>query len=288
MTEIKGIDISKWQGELSDSTVIRMIQAGIKFAYVKASQGSGSQDLHFEHNAMVLLASGMKVGAYHFVTNDRADMQYDNFLGQLGKFTWGLPPALDCEAYTSVGTNLFSESELMTYPGIFSFSDSKISVSPSGNMIGRYSVYGLAYPTQAVVDAIGIKLTAWMNAQPSLQDFGWPVIYTNASSGNRIFTSQTMSRYLLWVANWNAANKPPLVTPSKPAVWKNTPHFIWQYAVEYGTDFGDPGTQYDRDRWGPLMPFPDDEPEPPPPDEHSIEMTIKKSGKVYSGILEAK
>ena len=252
MSEIKGIDISKWQGELSDSTVINMIRAGIKFAYVKASQGSGSQDPHFEHNAMVLLASGMLVGAYHFVTNDNG--QYDNFLGQLGKFTWTLPPALDCEAYTSVAGSI------------------------------RDTVYGLAYPTQAIVDAMGIKLTAWMKTQPSLSGFVYPSIYTNASSGNRIFTSQTMSRYLLWIANWTTNP-----VPAKPAVWKNTPHFIWQYAVEYGIDFGDPGTQYDRDRWGPLMPFPDDEPEPPPPDEDSIEVTIKTNdNKIYTGTLEAK
>lgn len=259
MSEILGIDVSRWQGELSDATVIRMIQAGIQFAYVKASQGSGSQDPCFEHNVMVLQASGMAVGAYHFVTNDNASQQYDNFLGQLGKFTaWGLPPALDCEAYTSVAGSI------------------------------RDTVYGLAYPTQAIVDAMGIKLTAWMGTQPSLDDYDFPAIYTNQSSGNKIFTSATMARYLLWIANWNSPGKPPLVAPNKPAVWKNVPHFIWQYAVKDGADFGDPGTQYDRDRWGTLMPFPDDDEPEPPPEEDSIEVTIKQNGKIYTGILEAK
>ena len=133
---------------------------------------------------------------------------------------------------------------------------------------------------------MGRSLTQWMTTQPSLVDFVYPSVYTNASSGNKIFTSATMSRYLLWVANWNSPGKPPLATPSKPAVWRDTPHYVWQYAVQDGSDFGDPGTQYDRDRWGTLMPFPGDE--PPPPDDDVIEVTIKQDGKIYTGTLEAK
>lgn len=261
MAEILGIDISKWQSELSDATVANMVQAGIQFAYVKASQGAASQDIRYEHNVMVLMAAGMAVGAYHFVTNDRADLQYNNFLAQLSKFpTWQLPPALDCEAYTQTSGRL--------------------------EMSVRDVAYGLSYPSQAVVDAMGRSLTQWMTTQPDLVDFVYPSIYTNASSGNKIFTSSTMSRYLLWIANWNSPGKPPLVTPNKPAVWRDTPHYVWQYAVQDGADFGDAGTQYDRDRWGPLLPFPGDE--PPPPDEDVIEVTIKQDGKIYAGTLEAK
>lgn len=299
MTEILGIDISKWQSELSDSTVANMVQAGIQFAYVKASQGAASQDVRFEHNVMVLQASGVLVGAYHFVTNDNASQQYDNFLAQLSKFpVWGLPPALDCEAYTSGGMDglAYSLRELQTFwqandefvreliecEGVF-----KYAISPDGKTVGVYDTSALSYPSQAIVDAMGIKLTAWMDTQPSLEDYAFPSIYTNQSSGNKIFTSATMSRYLLWIANWNSPGKPPLVAPNKPAVWKDTPHYVWQYAVQDGNDFGDPGTQYDRDRWGPLLPFPGT-PEPPPPDEDTIEVTIKQNGKVYAGTLEAK
>ena len=256
---IQGLDISHWQGKLSIEAVGRMIGAGIRFVYVKATQGLGYIDDCFENNVMMLQNTGIQIGAYHFVTNDDAGKQWKNFKAQLDKFTWQLPPALDCEAYTPQG---------MFAPGEAVASD---------------TVLGLTYPAETIIDAIGRQVTIWMASQPTLKGYVYPVVYTNCGSGNIIFKTAVMKRYLLWVANWNVAS------PCIPKVWKGKDYFIWQDYVERdGTKYGlPPNTPVDHDVWGSLLPFPGDEPTPPPPTDE-IEMTLKQAGIIYAGKLEIK
>ena len=148
-----------------------------------------------------------------------------------------------------------------------------------------WQTYGLSYPTESAIDFIGRQLTTVMAADPRWVDYEYPAIYTNASSGNKIFRTSAMSRYPLWVANWSTPGKPPLTEPTKPAVWKGVDYYVWQDGVIDGTPYGIAG-KVDHDVWGQLIPFPGDEPEPPPP-SNEIEVTIKEpDGTKWAGKLQ--
>lgn len=290
---IVGVDLSHWQGKLNDAAAQKMLRQNVRFAWVKASQGASWQDDCFANNAGVLQRNGILTGAYHFVTTDDAVSQYANFVQTMGSYAWDLPPALDCEAYTAVGVNVYAIRELETFEAAWiSFSLAAVAdgfranVLPGEDTYAIWSTYGVSYPSQATADAIGRNLAAWMAKQPSLKAFTQPAIYTNQSSGNRIFTSSAMSKYPLWVANWNTAGKPPLEKPNVPAIWKGLGYLAWQDGViKDASDYGINGA-LDHNVWGTLMPFPEDgEPEPEPTGE--IHVTLKyPNGIVYSGKLQ--
>ena len=231
---IEGLDVSHWQGELSDEAIVKMVLKGVKFAYVKFSQGKDMADDRAEHNAMALQAAGILTGAYHFVTRDNALEQYSWFLRCVGDFKMDLPPAMDCEKNTD-GT----------------------------------------FPTQAIVDVMGRKLTDWMKTQPKLAAYPYPAIYTNPSYGNKIFTDKIMGRYLLWIAHWRVEE------PRPPTVWTGQSYFIWQDGVVEGAPYGIVG-QVDHDVWGPYMPFPGSQPA-----TNEMVATLKyPDGSVFQGMVK--
>ena len=64
MTAYKGIDVSKWQGEINWSKVKN---AGIQFAMIRATFGWGEyKDKCFEYNYKNAKEVGIAVGAYHY------------------------------------------------------------------------------------------------------------------------------------------------------------------------------------------------------------------------------
>ncbi|MCY8141840.1 GH25 family lysozyme [Bacillus haynesii] len=60
---IKGIDVSHWQGNINWKKVAG---DGIKFAFIKATEGTTLKDNKFETNISGANAAGLKTGAYHF------------------------------------------------------------------------------------------------------------------------------------------------------------------------------------------------------------------------------
>ena len=62
--EIHGIDVSKYQG-LIDWDQVR--NAGVKFAWIKATEGGDHTDAQFWRNWTAAKAAGIPRGAYHFV-----------------------------------------------------------------------------------------------------------------------------------------------------------------------------------------------------------------------------
>ncbi|MFO1142621.1 MAG: GH25 family lysozyme [Amaricoccus sp.] len=72
-------------------------QQGVKFVYIKATQGASYVDPQYEPNEEAIAAAGIDRGAYHFLTAaDAPDDQWQNFLGAT-KIALPLPPALDLE-----------------------------------------------------------------------------------------------------------------------------------------------------------------------------------------------
>ncbi len=62
-TEFRGIDVSKWQGNIKWDLVK---EAGIEFAMIRATYGSGSVDPMFETNYKGAKDNGIAVGIYHY------------------------------------------------------------------------------------------------------------------------------------------------------------------------------------------------------------------------------
>lgn len=89
-----GIDVSHYQGVIDWAAVTA---AGIKFAYVKATEGSTYTDPLFAYNVAGARAAGLLVGAYHYMQPSvSVQAQAEHFLAVAGTLL-DLPPALDVE-----------------------------------------------------------------------------------------------------------------------------------------------------------------------------------------------
>jgi len=75
---IIGCDISHHQGEAIDWN--KMAAAGVKFIYIKCSQGIDIKDHDFEANMKGARSVGILPGPYHFVTADSPYKQYEWYL----------------------------------------------------------------------------------------------------------------------------------------------------------------------------------------------------------------
>lgn len=61
--EVQGVDVSHYQGEVNWS---KIQQAGISFAFIKATEGSRSVDERFLENWQDAAETDLCIGAYHF------------------------------------------------------------------------------------------------------------------------------------------------------------------------------------------------------------------------------
>lgn len=244
--------------------------AGVQGAYIKVSQGRSHRDEAAKQHYDAAKAAGLLTGFYHFCTNDNGIEQYENFknaANAIGKTD--LPPALDCEAYTSINGVIYSENdieELLSHGRPYSI----VIGADNAYLYDQEDLletYALTYPSQDVVDVIGRRL---LKNHPDV------AIYTNIGSGNRIFTKPVFgTRYKLWVAHWGVDK------PSLPAVWKGKPYMCWQKGVYPGEEYGVDG-KIDVNEWGTAIPWPGavepEPPEPPAPSQPAI-IRIKQGDK---------
>jgi lysozyme len=93
---IHGIDVSKFQGDIDWSAVA---DSGVKFAWIKATEGGDNADARFQANWTGAKAAGVPHGAYHFVYWCRPPMEeMANFEQNAPVEDDALPPVLDVEA----------------------------------------------------------------------------------------------------------------------------------------------------------------------------------------------
>jgi lysozyme len=95
-TIVRGIDVSKWQGQV-DWRAVRA--AGIRFAFVRVSDGTTILDPTFAQNWPAARAAGVMRGAYQYFRPEEDPIeQADRLLATMGPLRAGdLPPALDLE-----------------------------------------------------------------------------------------------------------------------------------------------------------------------------------------------
>jgi lysozyme len=93
---IHGIDVSKFQGEI-DWPAVKT--AGVRFAWIKATEGGDHLDEKFAQNWQEARAAGVPRGAYHFVYWCRPPLEEIGWFEQnVPVEPDALPPVLDVEA----------------------------------------------------------------------------------------------------------------------------------------------------------------------------------------------
>lgn len=96
-TQIKGIDVSKWQGEID----WKKVKAdGVEFAFIRAGYWTNYTDPYFEKNYNNAKAAGVKVGAYHYsyaLTAAQAKKEAEFMLTLLKNKQFDYPVAFDLE-----------------------------------------------------------------------------------------------------------------------------------------------------------------------------------------------
>ena len=93
---IHGIDVSKFQGDIDWNAVA---YSGVKFAWIKATEGGDRADARFQANWEGAKAAGIPHGAYHFVYWCRPPLEeINNFEQNAPVEDDALPPVLDAEA----------------------------------------------------------------------------------------------------------------------------------------------------------------------------------------------
>ena len=94
---VQGVDVSHYQG-IIDWEVLA--GENIDFAFIKATEGSGTQDTRFEYNWEEAHKTDLKVGAYHFFSFDsEGSTQADNYIATVPVNDNALPPVIDVEFY---------------------------------------------------------------------------------------------------------------------------------------------------------------------------------------------
>src|SRR5690606_18668364 len=135
MATVQGIDVSHWQGSINWNSVY---SAGIRFAYMKATEGTSYLDPRFDSNYINSYNAGLIRGAYHFALPDRSSGAAQARLLVENGGRWSgdgktLPPALDIE-YNPYGSDCYGLSQSAMRNWIKDFSDTTKSLA------GRYPV----------------------------------------------------------------------------------------------------------------------------------------------------
>lgn len=92
---VKGIDVSRHQGNID---WVKVADAGIRFVWIKATEGGDYLDPKFRRNWLLSRAAGLRRGAYHFVYWCRpAKEQAAWFVANVPADPDALPPVLDVE-----------------------------------------------------------------------------------------------------------------------------------------------------------------------------------------------
>ncbi len=93
--EVHGIDVSKYQGDIDWDSVREL---GVRFAWIKATEGGDHVDDKFARNWVAAKAAGVPRGAYHFAYWCRpAEEQAAWFTANVPADPDALPPVLDVE-----------------------------------------------------------------------------------------------------------------------------------------------------------------------------------------------
>ena len=110
--EVKGIDVARYQGDI-DWEIIS--SQSIKFAFIKATEGSSYSDPTFDVNIIESRNNGIYSSAYHFFSAESSGKtQAENFIKIVSPYIIDLPPVLDFEIPKTVNDkeNIVKEAQV--------------------------------------------------------------------------------------------------------------------------------------------------------------------------------
>ena len=100
---IHGVDVSSYQGKIDWH---ELEAQNVRFAYIKATEGSGHVDKCFSDNWRAVSETDIKAGAYHFFSfESTGKAQADNFIFTVPVASDTLPPVVDLEYYGNHARN---------------------------------------------------------------------------------------------------------------------------------------------------------------------------------------
>ena len=104
-----GVDVSNYQGDIDWQ---KLEEQGVRFAFVKATEGSGHTDESIRRNMERAAETGIKISAYHFFSFDSAgETQAENFIAAVDRDEITLPPVVDIEYYGDKKLNKPTQEE---------------------------------------------------------------------------------------------------------------------------------------------------------------------------------
>lgn len=196
---VKGIDVSKWQGDINWSQVAA---SGVKFAIIKcagrstSAEGGLYEDSKFEKNIQGAIANGIQVGVYFFSQALTVEEAFEE---------------------ASMTVQLISKYQI-TYPVAFDWESASGYRVASANL----STTALTEICETFADTV--------------KSYGYtPMIYFNRTDWrSAVNTSVLTSKYKVWLAtyytayyytstDWQYGNS----RPSYPDI----PYCMWQYGV---------------------------------------------------------
>jgi lysozyme len=170
-TRLPGIDVSHFQGEVDWRAVAA---AGMRFAFIKATEGLDDIDPRFAENWQQSGAAGLLRGAYHFLhPNLDAKQQAAHFLSVVTLDHDALPPALDVEVINGVGPAALAacietwletvEAALGCKPVVYT--DPSFWRDNIGANLAAYPLWLACYAAQPEVPASWQSWTFWQHSQ---------------------------------------------------------------------------------------------------------------------------
>ena len=94
---VHGVDVSAYQGDIDWDILSGQ---NIRFAFIKATEGSGFVDAYFQTNLDNAIKTNLRIGAYHFFSFDSSGKtQAENYISTVPKIAGALPPVVDFEFY---------------------------------------------------------------------------------------------------------------------------------------------------------------------------------------------
>ncbi len=98
-----GVDVSNYQGDI-DWDILE--EQGVRFAFIKATEGSGHVDESIRQNLERASETDIKLSAYHFFSFDSAgETQAANFISVVPADEIDMPPVVDIEYYADKRKN---------------------------------------------------------------------------------------------------------------------------------------------------------------------------------------
>lgn len=166
MATIKGIDVSKHNGTINWSKVKN---DGVKFAIIRGGYGNTTVDPKFKNNIEGAIAAGLDIGVYWFsyaINTTKAKEEANKCLEVLKPY-----------------------KSKITYPVFFDFEyDSVNYAKKQGINISKTAASNMA--------KVFLK---------EIKDAGYIAgMYTNLDFSNRYFTSEVLSAYDVWIAQYSS------------------------------------------------------------------------------------